>query len=101
MAGDRFFLRRTFDVTCTVDVAHTADSLHAHVELDDAPDIRAGDQVIVHDAPVDVAYGQQIVARRAASIVRSSWIERLWIRIFAYCDLTELYEIGFSIGRHR
>lgn len=101
MTGNRFFLRRTVDVACTVDVAHTADSLHAHVDLCDAPDIRPGDRVIVHDAPVDVAYGERIVARRAATIVRSSWIERLWIRISAYRELTELYEIGFSIGRHR
>jgi hypothetical protein len=101
MIGARFAWRRTFDVGCTVDVAHTADSLHAHVVLDGAPDIRAGDQVIVHQAPRDVAYGEATVTRRVATIVRASWIERLWVRIAAYCELTALYEIGFSIGRQR
>lgn len=101
MTGALFSRRRTLDVACTIDVAHTADSLHAHVDLDGAPDIRPGDQVIVHAAPVDVAYGEHVVVRRVATIVRSSWIERLWIRLAAYRELTELYEIGFSIGRHR
>ena len=101
MTGRRPFLQRALDVGCTVDVAHTADSLHAHVDLDGAPEIRPGDTVIVHQAPCAVAYGQRTVARRVATIVRASWIERLWVRLAAYRALTELYEIGFSIGRHR
>jgi hypothetical protein len=101
MIAARFARRRTLDVGCTVDVAHTAHSLHAHVDLDGAPDIRPGDQVIVHQAPCDVAYGESTVARRVATIVRASWIERLWARIAAYRELTALYEIGFSIGRRR
>ncbi len=101
MTVDWFSRRHTLDVTCTVDVARTADSLHAHVDLDDAPEIRPGDRVIVHEAPIDVAHGEQIVTRCAATIVRSSWIERLWVRLAAYRALTELYEIGFSIGRYR
>jgi hypothetical protein len=101
MIGRGLSLRRSVDVGCTVDVAHTADSLHAHVDLDGAPEILPGDQVIVHRAPCDVAYGERTVARRIATIVRASWIERLWVRLTAYSGLTELYEIGFSIGRHR
>lgn len=27
------FLRRTVDVPCTIDVAHTAEGMYAHVEL--------------------------------------------------------------------
>ena len=101
MMGRRPSLRRTLDVGCTVDVAHTADSLHAHVDLDGAPEIRPGDRIIVHQAPCDVAHGERTVARRIATIVRASWIERLWVRLTAYRELTELYEIGFSIGRQR
>lgn len=97
----RLFSRRTLDVACTVDVAHTADSLHAHVYLDGAPEIGPGDSVIVHQAPTGVAHGEQTVTRRQATIVRASWIERLWVRLSAYRELTDLYEIGFSIGRHR
>lgn len=101
MTGNRRGLRRTIEVACTVDVAHTADSLHAHVDLDGAPDIGPGDQVIVHRAPSRVAYGERTVTRSVATIVRASWAERLWVRLAAYRQLTELYEIGFSIGRHR
>lgn len=101
MIARRQSLRRTVEVGCTVDVAHTADSLHAHVDLDGAPEIRPGDRVIIHEAPCDVGYGERMVARRVATIVRASWIERLWVRLAAYRELTELYEIGFSIGRHR
>jgi hypothetical protein len=101
MTGIRFSARRTIDVGCTVDLAHTADSLHAHVELDGAPQIGPGDQVIVHHAPSGVAYGERTVTRRSATIVRASPIERLWVRVTSYCALTGLYEIGFSIGRHR
>ena len=80
MIGRFLSQRHTLDVACTIDVANTADSLHAHVDLDGTPDIRPGDQVIVHAAPFDVANGEQIVVRRVATIVRSSWIERLWVR---------------------
>lgn len=101
MSNMGLFSRRTFDVACTVDVAHTADSLHAHVDLDGAPEIGPGDSVIVHEAPSGVAHGEQTVIRRRATIVRASWAERLWVRVSAYRELTDLYEIGFSIGRHR
>lgn len=101
MIARRLLQRRAFDIGCTVDVAHTADSLHAHVELDGSPDIGPGDQVTVHQAPVVVAYGEQFVARRLATIVRSSWIERLLARVAGYRELGGLYEIGFSAGRNR
>lgn len=88
-------------VGCTVDVAITTDSLHAHVELDGAPDIRPGDRVTVRGAPTDVAYGERLVVRRCATIERSTWFQRLRVRAAAYVGLTGLLEIGFSVGRDR
>ncbi len=92
---------RAFDVPCTLDIACTAESFHAHVELDGVGEIHPGDRVAVHDAPTGIEFGQQMVVRRTATVTRASWIERLWVRVVAYCGLTELYEIGFSIGRQR
>lgn len=101
MIGRHLAPRRTIAVACTIDMAHTADSLHAHVDLDGAPEIWPGDRVIVHQAPAGVAYGETSVSRGMATIERASWLERLWVRITAYRELSDLYEIGFSIGRHR
>ena len=41
------------DVPCTVDIAQTVESLHAHVELQGI-DVEPGDSVLVHDAPSTV-----------------------------------------------
>jgi len=87
--------RRSIEVPCTVEIEHTADSLHAHVDLDGI-DIEPGDEVIVHSAPVDVPFGQRIVVRRTATVVRANAVERAWTKLLAYLELTELYEVGFS-----
>ena len=91
-------VRRTFDVSCTVDLEQTTESLHAYVELDGVV-VGPGDQVIVHDAPTAVGFGDRIVCRRRATVVRASALERVWARIAGYLELTELYEVSFSQGR--
>lgn len=90
--------QRTVEVQCTVDVEHSFDSLHAYVELDGV-EVGPGDEVIVHDAPTEVAYGQHIVCRRRATVVLAGWVERVWTRLIAPFELTELYEVGFSSWR--
>lgn len=87
--------RRSIQVPCTVEIEHTADSLHAHVDLDGI-EIEPGDEVIVHSAPVDVPFGQRLVVRRTATVVRAGALERAWTKLLAYLELTELYEVGFS-----
>ena len=87
--------RRSFQVPCTVEIEHTADSLHAYVDLDGI-DIEPGDEVIVHSAPVDVPFGERIVVRRTATVVRATALERAWTKLLGYLELTELYEVGFS-----
>ena len=86
-----FGKRSSFEVPCTVDIEQTADSFHAHVILDGDIEIRPGDEVTVHDAPTDIAFGERIVVRRMATVVRA--------RLQGYLELTELYEVSFSNGR--
>lgn len=91
--------RRIFDVPCTVEIEHTAESLHAFVELDGNIDIRPGDEVRVHDAPTAVPYGEKLTVRRYATVVRAGWLERFVTPLLARLELTELYEVSFSRRR--
>ncbi len=88
--------RKRFDVPCTVEVEHTAESLHAHVDLDGNIEIRPGDEVILHGAPIHAAFGQRIVERRHATVIRANWLGRLATKLSAGLELTELYEVSFS-----
>ena len=90
---------KTFDVPCTVEIEQTSETLHAHVVLDGDIDIKPGDEVRVHDAPTAVEFGQRLVVRRTATVVRGGPLDRLWARIEGYLELTELYEVSFSDGR--
>ena len=93
------FGRATFDVPCTIDIEHTSESLHAHVELDGDIEINPGDEVTCMMRPRSVPFGEHIVVRRRATVVRAGAFERMWTRIAGYFELTELYEVGFSEGR--
>ena len=73
--------------------------LHAHVVLDGDIQIQPGDEVMVHDAPTHVAFGERLVVRRTATVVRAGPLDRLRARIEGYLELTELYEVSFSDGR--
>lgn len=98
MIAALFGSTRRFDVACTVEVAHTSETLHAHVELDGV-EIEPGDTVIVHDAPTQVAYGERVVCRRTATVERAGPLQRVWTRIASRFELTELYEVSFSQRR--
>lgn len=91
--------RQSFDVPCTVEIEQTSETLHAHVVLDGDVQIHPGDEVRVHDAPTGVAFGERLVVRRTATVVRGSALDRLRARIEGYLELTELYEVSFSDGR--
>jgi hypothetical protein len=91
--------RQSIEVPCTIEIEHTPDSLHAYVDLEGI-DVEPGDEVIVHAAPVDVPFGERLVVRRMATVVRATAIEQLWTRFLSYLELTELYEVGFSAGRN-
>jgi hypothetical protein len=92
-------MRRTrIEVPCTVEIANTFESLHAHVDLDGI-EVGPGDAVEVHDAPAIPPRGETIVVRRTATVTRANWLDRLRARAEGYVELTELYEVGFE-GRH-
>jgi hypothetical protein len=90
--------RETIHVPCTIEIENTFESLHAHVDLDGNLEMNAGDEVLVHGDPVRVAYGQKVTLRRFATVTRASGIDRLWTRLLARLELTELYEVSFSSG---
>jgi uncharacterized Zn finger protein len=90
------FTRRRFDVPCTVEVSHTFDSLHAHVELDGDVKIEPGDEVLVHGRPLEVPYGEVRTERRTATVTRASLVERLWTRATGDLEFMELCEFSFS-----
>lgn len=90
---------RRFDVGCTIEIEQTGESLHAHVSLDGDVDIRPGDEVTIHGAPVRVAFGETVNLRRTATVVRAGALKRLMTYVGGYLELTELYEVSFSDGR--
>jgi len=90
---------RSFDVGCTIEIEQTGESLHAHVSLDDDVEIRPGDEVTIHGAPVTIAFGECINLRRTATVVRAGTLKRMVAHIAGYLELTELYEVSFSDGR--
>ena len=90
--------RGTFVVPCTIDLEQTRDSLHAYVDLQGIA-VGPGDEVIVHDAPSGIAFGERAVFERRASVRRASALGRFWAHIEGYLELTELFEVSFSDGR--
>lgn len=93
------FARRLHDTQCTIEIEHSEDHLHAHVELDDETDLRPGDRVKVHGAPIRVSFGQRLTLRRPATVERAGWLEQQWTRLIARFELTELYEVSFTHRR--
>jgi hypothetical protein len=90
---------KSFDVPCTVEIEQTSETLHAHVVLDGDIQIQPGDEVRVHNAPTRIAFGERLVVRRTATVVRAGPLDRLRARIEGYLELTDLYEVSFSDGR--
>lgn len=83
---------------CTVEIAHTSYDFYAHVELQDNT-VGPGDQVLVHNAPTAIDYGQHIKVEREATISRAGWLSRFWTKFIARFELTTLYEVSFSPTR--
>ncbi len=95
------FRGETFDTGCTIFAAHTAEELHAHVELDGDVPIGPGDRVLVHGDPVRLPFGGELTLRRTATVQRAGLLEQLWTKMRAQLDVTELYEITFTSEKPR
>jgi uncharacterized Zn finger protein len=93
------FARRAVETPCTVAVEHTNESLSAHVELDGDIAINPGDRVLVHGAPIRVAFGECLRVRRTATVQRANRLEQAWTRLRSRFELGELYEVSFSTRR--
>jgi hypothetical protein len=90
--------RTSFDTQCRVEVEHGFDNLYAHVELDGDVPIFPGDKVLVHGRTIRVPYGERIVEHRTATVTRANLFDQVRARIKGWFLITELYEIGFSVG---
>ncbi len=90
---------RVFEVDCSIEIEHTASSLHAHVTLDDGIEIRPGDEVTIHGDEVKPEFGEILTLRRRATVRRAGWLEDKWTRLVARLELTELIETSFSDWR--
>ena len=86
--------RRVVQARCTVDIEKTAESFHAYA-IPEGVEIRPGDEVLVHDAPTDVEFGQRITRECRITVVQVGWLERAWAQLTGLLELTELYEVGF------
>ncbi|MEM6537193.1 MAG: hypothetical protein AAF668_05620 [Pseudomonadota bacterium] len=90
---------RLIRTNCTVTVKSTYETLEAHVELDDGLLPTSGDKITVFGAPIQIDYGETIQIRRPAHLERGTLFDKLKVRIAAFFELTELYEVSFSDGR--
>lgn len=98
MTGGFGLGRRQVDVPCTIEIEHTPRSLHAHVDLLGI-EVGPGDSVLVHDAPTDVGFGESVLLQSHATVMQAGPVERLWTRLTAFLELTELYEVSFTPRR--
>ncbi len=80
---------------CLIDIEQTPASFHAHA-IPDNIDIRAGDIVMVHDAPHDIRFGEHLIGERSGVLIRAGLLTRIWTRLSALAELSELYEVGFQ-----
>jgi hypothetical protein len=87
--------RQTVVVACSIEMEQTRDTLHAHVSLDGI-EVEHGDEVIVHEAPSHLAFGERLVTTSQATVVRATVLGRMWTKVLSYAQLTELYECGFQ-----
>lgn len=88
-----------FDTPCRIEIEQTPEHFHAHVRLAGDIELQPGDRVKVHGAAIKVDFGQSLAIDRMATVTRAGPLVRAWIRLAAYFDLTELYEVSFTPGR--
>lgn len=91
--------RRVVEIGCTVEIEQTPDNFHAHLVLDGDIAIHPGDRVLLHGAPIRLAFGEKRRERRRATVTRAGWLRRAWTRLAARFDLQELYEVSFTSRR--
>ena len=89
----------TFEAPCTVLLERSAETLEAHVIVDSDYEIRPGDEVLVRNPPTEIGFGEKIEVRTTAVITRAGAPMRVWTRIAANFELSELYDVSFTDRR--
>lgn len=87
--------RQTIDVPCTIEIEHTWESLHAHVDLEGVT-VGPGDEVHVQGGEITVPYGERLTLRRIATVTKASAPERLWVKLTGDFECFDLLEFSFS-----
>jgi hypothetical protein len=86
---------KTVEARCLLDMEKTPRSFHAYaIPLD--IEIQPGDEVLLHDAPSDIAFNEQFVRECRMTVRRAGPLRRAWTRATEIFSLTELYEVGFD-----
>ena len=88
------FAPRTVAIQCDIDIEKTQESFHAYA-VPDGIAIRPGDIVVVHGVPTDIGFGDRLIRQCPATVTRAGPLARLWTKVTAMFELTELYEVGF------
>jgi hypothetical protein len=86
---------RTFDVPCMLDIEVTPESVHAHA-IPEGVTLYPGDRVLVHGVPDRIDFGDRFTRQCTATIIRASWLTRIWTRLTSVAEITELYEVSFA-----
>ena len=86
---------KRIEVPVALDIEQTAESLHAHA-IPEGIEIRPGDQVLVHNAPARIGFGERVTLQTTATVIRANAIQRWWTQMTALLEFTALYEVGFE-----
>ncbi len=80
---------------CMIDIEQTAESFHAHA-IPEGAEPGPGDEILVHDAPAGIAFGETYTGQRRATLIRASALTRFLTQLRSFIELTELFEVGFQ-----
>ena len=92
----RIFTKKIETAPCTVEISNTFDSLHAHVRFNNGATILPGDEVLVHGKPIKAPYGEIVTENREATILRASFLERIWTKMIGKFEFMEICEFSFT-----
>ncbi len=91
---------RRVEATCLVEIEKSADSFHAYA-VPQGVEIMPGDEVLIHDAPTRIGYGEKLSRECRITVSRAGMLGRAWTRATSLFLLTGLYEVGFEAGEPR
>ncbi len=86
---------RQVDVACTLRVGQSAQSLHAHLELD-ALDVNPGDIVQLVQAAATSQDSDETIYQARAVVTRAGPLARFLTRLAGFFQVLELIEVGFE-----